>query len=103
MLLVGRPKQYQQDSPALEAAQVVGCYSVDEDRNFGHDRSLLKFIEPQYLTKEGKIRVNFDLNRGWGKNSPYTSWDEESIHNLYQWILNNSDTLINSEATPPRY
>ncbi|KAK4322267.1 hypothetical protein Pmani_006967 [Petrolisthes manimaculis] len=99
---VGRPSDYRQDPPIVQPLRVVGCYSVDEDRTFGHDRTVLKFIEPQYLTKEGKTKVNIDLNRGWGKNSPYTGLAEDSSINLYQWILNNSETLIDSDDTPTR-
>ncbi|KAK4303741.1 hypothetical protein Pmani_024274 [Petrolisthes manimaculis] len=102
VLLVGKTSDFRQDPPIVQPLGVIGCYSVDEDRTVGHDRTLLKFIEPQYMTKEGKTKVNIDLNRGWGKNSPYTGWDENSSLNLYQWILNNSETLVDSKETPTR-
>ncbi|KAK3880153.1 hypothetical protein Pcinc_015324 [Petrolisthes cinctipes] len=102
VFLVGKPREYRQDPPIVQPLGVIGCFSVDEDRTFGHDRTLLKFIEPQYLTREGKTKVNIDLNRGWGKNSPYTAMGENSSLNLYQWILNNSETLVDSDDTPTR-
>lgn len=98
---VERPQHYRGAAPVFGKAEVLGGYSVDEDRKFGHDRSMLKFLDRKYLPDNDEMSVKLDLNRGAEKASLYSGNSSQTLQNLLQWIFSNSGVLM-TDTTPPR-
>ncbi|XP_045583872.2 decapping and exoribonuclease protein isoform X1 [Procambarus clarkii] len=98
---VHRPQIYRGAAPLVGQGQILGGYSVDEDRNFGHDRTMLKFLDRKYLPEDGEdMKVNMDLNRAAEKACLYSGSSEQNFHNFLQWILNNKKLLMPDPNTP---
>ncbi|XP_068215357.1 decapping and exoribonuclease protein-like [Palaemon carinicauda] len=88
---IKRPQTYSGDADFLHRPNIQGCYSVDSEREFGHDNSLLHFVDTQYLQEEGKLQVQLDLNRGRDKHNMYTGIHIINFQGFLNWILNNQE------------
>ncbi|XP_068206267.1 decapping and exoribonuclease protein-like [Palaemon carinicauda] len=88
---IERRETFSGDADVLHKPNVLGCYSVDSEREFGHDKSLLRFVDTQYLQEEGKLQVPLDLNRGRDKHNMYTGSNKKNFQDFLNWILNNQE------------
>lgn len=93
---IRRPETFSGDAEVLQKPTVLGGYSVDSDRDFGHDRSMLHFLDTQYISEKGRRKVSLDLNKGWDKFNRYTGNQEESFQNFLKWIINNQECVSES-------
>lgn len=87
------PESYQGVAPLVGQPEVLGSYSVDEDRKFLHDESQLDFIDMEYLPVDGEKKVHMDLNKGMDKFIDFSGGNDDSFQSLLQWILSNECIL----------
>nr|XP_053653129.1 uncharacterized protein LOC128702727 [Cherax quadricarinatus] len=100
VFIVRLPKNYLGPAPVFKH-QVLGGYSLDEDKNLRFDQSSLRFLDRKYLPTHGQLKVNLDLNAGFAKASRYSGSIEQTFHSFLRWILSNKEVLM-TETTPPR-
>ena len=48
---------YSGNADILDKPKVLGCYSVDAERDFGHDHSMLHFMDTKYIPENGEMKV----------------------------------------------
>lgn len=96
---VKRAYAYSGEAPHLGTPSVIGNYSVDGNREFGYDRSMLQFLKNKYLP-ETKMNVHLDLNKGLEDAVEYKGNPQESFENFLQWVFNNQDDLMADDASP---
>ncbi|XP_068214766.1 uncharacterized protein [Palaemon carinicauda] len=94
---IRRPETFSGNADVLHKPHVLGSYSVDSERDFGHDRSMLHFLDTQYIPENGKMQVQLDLKKGWDKFNRYTGNQEESFQCFLKWILNNQECVSESK------
>lgn len=87
-------QKYSGYAPIMGKPKVLGSYSIDSERDFGHDQSMLHFLDRQYYPEDGKMTVNIDLNRGWDKFIRYSGNTQDSFQNFLRWIINNQSCLV---------
>lgn len=85
---------------SLAFPKIVGCFSVDAERNYQPSYTNLK-----YLTCPDEGVVNFDLNRGFKRfiNKLPTTAHEEKINHLLEFIARNFHKLRQESKKILRY
>lgn len=81
-------------SATLAFPKIVGCYSLDSERNYQPNFSRLKYLVPHHGND-----VNFDLNRGFKQflNKPPGAARDEKIDHLLEFIAKNFRKLRQPE------
>lgn len=85
---------------ALAYPKIVGCYSVDSERNYHQNFSKLRYLK----AVEGS--VHFDLNKGFKKflNKPSHVTRDEKINHMLEFIARNLHKLrLPTKEKPLRY
>ncbi|XP_047475778.1 decapping and exoribonuclease protein-like isoform X2 [Penaeus chinensis] len=95
---VKRAYEYSGAAPHLGTPSVIGNYSIDGNREFGYDRSMLQFLKKKYLP-ETKINVHLDLNKGLKEAVEYKGNPQETFENFLQWVFNNQDDLMDDKTS----
>ncbi|XP_069989046.1 decapping and exoribonuclease protein [Penaeus vannamei] len=95
---VKRAYAYSGPAPHLGTPSVIGNYSIDGNREFGYDRSMLQFLQRKYLP-ETKMNVHLDLNKGHQDTVEYKGNSQESFENFLQWVFSNQDDLKSDKTS----
>lgn len=82
--------------PSISKPEIVGYFSVDENRQFIADLSQCKFIAPA----DPNQRVNFDLNHGYENVVRKNENCNEKLDHLLQFINQNIPILRNPVENP---
>ncbi|CAL4196221.1 unnamed protein product, partial [Meganyctiphanes norvegica] len=92
-------KAFEEGCPEFEYPRVIGSYSVDTDRNFGLDKSQLKFFDRKFLPEDEEMKVELDLKKGFDKDKSYDGSPNDIFENLLQWVISNSTDLLSEEKS----
>lgn len=77
----------------IRNAELLGTFSVDEQKTYSHDDSQLKFLDPAFLNCHD-MEVNMDLNRAYAINKMPDFSVGERLRNTLRWILDNKKSLV---------
>ncbi|XP_064088008.1 uncharacterized protein LOC135202508 isoform X2 [Macrobrachium nipponense] len=78
---------------SIRNVELLGTFSVDEQRKYSHDDSQLKFLDPTFLNFHD-MEVNMDLNRAYHLNEMPDFSVGERLHNTLRWILDKKEFLV---------
>lgn len=73
--------------PVLRKPKEIGCYSVNKQRCFKHDKSNMKY----FINPIDPKRVKFDLTDGYHTMIRKDETKKEYIDNILHWIMCNKE------------
>lgn len=79
--------RFDRNPPALRKPKEIGCYSVDKNRCFKHDKSTMKY----FINPKNPEHVKFDLTDGYKKMIRKDETKKEFIDNILHWIVLNKE------------